>query len=58
MAKKTKKAGHKSASKKSVQKGSKFECKECGLVVSVVDPCDCSDNVALTCCDETMACID
>ena len=58
MAKKVKKAERKSSSKKSVSKGSKFECNECGLVVSIVDPCDCGDNVALTCCNETMSCVD
>jgi hypothetical protein len=56
MPKKRKKAVHK-ASKKSLRKGTKLECKECGLVVSVVDACECGDPWALTCCGEPMECV-
>ncbi len=34
-------------------KGEKYQCDECGLVVLVEDPCGCT-NECLICCDEPM----
>ncbi len=57
MVKKTKKAAPK-ASKHSVVKGAKMSCKECGLVVRVVDTCDCGETCDVVCCDEPMSCVE
>ncbi len=37
-----------------VKKGAKYACSECGIVVSVVDPCDCVDACDLYCCGVPM----
>jgi hypothetical protein len=57
MAKKAKKAARK-ATKKAVRKGAKLACKECGLIVSVVDACDCGSSCDVVCCGEPMVCTD
>ena len=40
--------------KKKVQAGSAYECRVCGLVVSVVDECGCVEACDLICCAEPM----
>jgi len=35
------------------KKGDKYKCEECGLVVTVEDPC-CCDVCDIVCCDESM----
>jgi hypothetical protein len=44
----------KSPAKKGVQKGSKYACKACGLVIVVDQVCGCSDVCDLICCEEVM----
>jgi hypothetical protein len=36
------------------QKGEKYECEECGLVVVVEDPCGCPDECQIVCCSQPM----
>jgi hypothetical protein len=36
------------------KKGSAYECRVCGLVVSVVDECGCVETCDLICCEESM----
>jgi hypothetical protein len=40
--------------KKTISKGSKLSCKECGLQVKVVDDCGCASPCDLMCCGEQM----
>ncbi len=49
MKKKTKKK----ASKK-MRKGTKYTCRECGLVVTVDEACSCTDVCDIMCCGEQM----
>jgi hypothetical protein len=35
-------------------KGEKYKCDECGLVVLVEDPCECGDECELICCEQPM----
>lgn len=35
-------------------KGEQYECGECGLVVLVQNPCECSDECELVCCEKPM----
>lgn len=44
----------KSPPKKGVQKGSKYTCKACGLVIVVDQVCGCSDVCDLVCCERVM----
>ncbi len=37
-----------------VKKGTRYVCGECGLVVSVNEPCGCVDTCDLYCCGEPM----
>ncbi len=42
-------------SREKMEEGESFECVECGLVVSVVDPCGCGpDACYITCCEQPM----
>ena len=49
-AKKTTAAVKKTAPKK----GSAYECRVCGLAVSVIDECGCIDTCDLICCEQPM----
>ncbi len=50
-----KKTEKKSSQKKSgTNKGSKYTCDECGIVVSVDEACGCVDACDLVCCGEPM----
>jgi hypothetical protein len=42
------------AEKKKTQVGSVYQCKVCGLVVSVIDECGCVEACDLICCEEAM----
>ena len=53
-AKKTTAAAKTTTRKKKVQAGSAYECRVCGLVVSVVDECGCVETCDLICCEESM----
>ena len=53
-AKKTTAAAKTTTTKKKVQAGSAYECRVCGLVVSVVDECGCVETCDLICCEEPM----
>jgi len=53
-AKKTAPAAKKASSKKKVAVGDGFECKVCGLVVSVIDDCGCVEVCDLICCEKPM----
>ena len=53
-AKKTTAAAKTTTRKKKVQAGSGYECRVCGLVVSVVDECGCVETCDLICCEESM----
>ena len=53
-AKKTTAAAKSTTRKKKVQPGSGYECRVCGLVVSVVDECGCVETCDLICCEEPM----
>jgi hypothetical protein len=53
MNKKMKKQVHKKASK-TVSKGSRLLCKECGMQVQVVSDCDCISHCDVMCCGEQM----
>jgi len=44
----------KPAKKAATRKGSKYGCKACGLVVSVVDDCGCATMMDLVCCGTPM----
>jgi hypothetical protein len=35
------------------KKGDKYKCEECGLVISVEDPCGC-ETCEIVCCEEPM----
>lgn len=35
-------------------KGEEYECDECGLVVLVQNPCECSDECQIMCCEKPM----
>lgn len=47
-------AAKKTPAKKGVQKGSKYACKACGLVIVVDQVCGCSDVCDLICCEQAM----
>ncbi len=53
-AKKTTAAAKTTTRKNKVQAGSGYECRVCGLVVSVVDECGCVETCDLICCEEPM----
>jgi hypothetical protein len=53
MNKKTRKPVHKKAGK-TVNKGSRLSCKECGMQVQVVSDCDCVFPCDVMCCGEQM----
>jgi hypothetical protein len=53
-AKKTTAAAKTTTGKNKVQAGSGYECRVCGLVVSVVDECGCVETCDLICCEEPM----
>jgi len=40
--------------KKKVKKGDKFQCGDCGMVVSVDKTCSCMDSCDLICCGKPM----
>lgn len=42
------------AKKKKTQVGNIYECKVCGLAVSVIDDCGCVEICDLICCEEAM----
>jgi len=42
------------AKKKKTQVGSVYECKVCGLAVSVINDCGCIEACDLICCEEAM----
>lgn len=42
------------AKKKKTQVGTVYECKVCGLAVSVIDECGCIETCDLICCEEAM----
>ena len=52
----TKKAtpAKKAPAKKKAGVGGVYECKVCGLAVSVIGPCDCVEVCDLICCEEAM----
>ncbi len=51
----TKKTTKKSGEKKTgVNKGSKYVCEECGMVVTVDEVCGCVDVCDLICCGKQM----
>ena len=50
MKKKTKKR----KTTKKMRKGTKYTCRECGLVVTVDKACGCSDVCDILCCGEQM----
>lgn len=54
MAKKAKRVSKKTA--KRSKKNQKYECKDCGLIVTVSDPCTC-DDCDITCCGSPMVLI-
>jgi hypothetical protein len=47
-------AAAKTTRKNKIQAGSGYECRVCGLVVSVVDECGCVETCDLICCEEPM----
>jgi len=53
-AKKTTPAKKASSAKKKSLMGSVYECKVCGLAVSVIDDCGCIETCDLICCEEQM----
>ena len=44
----------KALAKKKAGVGGVYECKVCGLAVSVIGPCDCVEVCDLICCEEAM----
>jgi len=44
----------KAPAKKKAGVGGVYECKVCGLAVSVIGPCDCVEACDLICCEEAM----
>lgn len=44
----------KAPAKKKAGVGGVYECKVCGLAVSVIGPCDCVEVCDLICCEEAM----
>ncbi len=53
-AKKTTAAVKKATPKKKTRVGSAYECRVCGLAVSVIDDCGCIDTCDLICCEQPM----
>ena len=54
VAKKTTTAAKTPTRKKKVEAGSAYECRVCGLLVSVIDECDCVETCDLICCEQPM----
>jgi len=44
----------KTAKKKKITKGDKYQCNVCGLVVRVDETCGCADVCDIVCCDKPM----
>lgn len=36
------------------KKGETYECEECGLVLTVENPCECGDECQIMCCEKPM----
>jgi desulfoferrodoxin-like iron-binding protein len=36
------------------RKGAQYKCEECGLIVTVTEPCGCEPTCQLVCCGEPM----
>jgi len=36
------------------RKGAQYKCEECGLIVTVAEPCGCEPTCELVCCGEPM----
>jgi hypothetical protein len=43
-----------SVSRKISKKGDLYECKECGLVIAITEPCGCYGVCDIICCGESM----
>lgn len=53
MAKKAKVKSKKTPAK-AAKKGSRYTCPECGMVLSVIEPCDTCEPREVSCCGEPM----
>ena len=54
MNKKSKKTVAHKKKNKTISKGSRLSCKECGMQVQVVSDCDCVSPCDVVCCGEQM----
>lgn len=37
-----------------LKKGGRYNCRTCGMAVSVYGPCECADTINLSCCGKKM----